>query len=320
MLKWSLRIGLGLLALLILVLAVALFDFTRWRTELIRAIDDDPDRRIASTALGDIEYAVVGEGAPVLVLHGGPGGYDHSLIGRRLGRASMIPNSMTIAVSRPGSLGTPLSSGASESEQADLFVALLDELGVERVIVVATSAGGRPALQFVIRHPDRTAGVVLLSPAIEGLTGEPPELGAAGLFVADMTIWASAKFFPGALVGDYDPDNAAQASAARASLEVMIPMNRRWAGNLNDVAQSSISPIDEWPLESISRPVLIVHGDADTLTSYTASRQTAERIPNAQFETIEGGGHFLLSTRGGEVADLVAAFLESSALEISPSR
>jgi pimeloyl-ACP methyl ester carboxylesterase len=55
-----------------------------------------------------------------------------------------------LAVSRPGYLGTPLSSGRDPREQADLFAALLDALGIDRVAHRAPPPAGTPA---PARHP-----------------------------------------------------------------------------------------------------------------------------------------------------------------------
>lgn len=60
-----------------------------------------------------------------------------------------------LSVSRPGFLGTPLESGKSLDEQADLFAAVLDELGIDKVAVFSISAGGLAAYTFAARHPDR---------------------------------------------------------------------------------------------------------------------------------------------------------------------
>src|SRR4029079_14342082 len=70
-----------------------------------------------------------------------------------------------IAVSRFGYLGTPLPNDASAKAQADAHLCLLNAVGIERVSVVGCSAGAPSAMQFAIRHPDRTAALFLLVPA-----------------------------------------------------------------------------------------------------------------------------------------------------------
>ncbi len=315
MLKRTVRIGLGLVALFILAVGVSLIDFYFWRADIIRRIEADPDRRIATTALGDIEYAVVGEGVPILVLHGAPAGYDQSLAGLRAA-PEVTPNAMTIAVSRPGFLGTPLSSGATHEEQADLFAALLDELGVDRAIVVASSSGGRAGLQFALRHPDRTIGLVLFSPGVKTDTEERPDLGEAALLAGDFYMWMVAKLSPSMMFGDeYDSNDAFQAAYVKTFVESIVPLSARWAGNRNDLITSQNPAIDDWPLEAISAPTLIVHGDADALSDYEDSQYAAASIPNAQLVTVEGGSHFIYITKRREVSGHVTRFVQSLTTE-----
>jgi pimeloyl-ACP methyl ester carboxylesterase len=56
-----------------------------------------------------------------------------------------------------------LSSGQTLEEQADLYAALLDSLKVQRVAVIAYSAGGHSAIPFVLKYPERSSALVLLS-------------------------------------------------------------------------------------------------------------------------------------------------------------
>ena len=83
---------------------------------------------------------------------------------------------------RGSAIGTPLPADASAEAQADAHACLLDALGIERAAIVGGSAGAPSAMQFALRHPDRTAALVLLVPAAyvprEG--GAPPLLAPRG--------------------------------------------------------------------------------------------------------------------------------------------
>jgi len=114
--------------------------------------------RVVRTARGDVEFAEAGEGLPILYFHGTGAGNDivfpieHTLLddGFRL----IVPH-------RPGYYATPIDAGRTPADCADLFAALLDSLGIERVVVMATSGSGVPAASFAARHPQRTAGLIL---------------------------------------------------------------------------------------------------------------------------------------------------------------
>ena len=117
---------------------------------------------VAETRAGRIEYAIAGDGPPVLLVHGAGGGYDQGL---DLGEPLVARGLRVIAMSRFGYLRTPLPLDASPAAQADAHACLLDALGIARVAVVAASAGAPSALQFVLRHPERCRALVLLVPA-----------------------------------------------------------------------------------------------------------------------------------------------------------
>lgn len=108
--------------------------------------------QIAETAQGPIEYDIAGEGAPVLVVHGSPGGWDQ---GRAMASALPPERFRAITVSRPGYLGTGLEGREGIDEQADLLAALLDTLEVERAGVLCWSGGGPSSYRLAVRHPDR---------------------------------------------------------------------------------------------------------------------------------------------------------------------
>ena len=112
---------------------------------------------VAETSRGSVEFARVGEPPYILFFHGSPGGYDQGVSNDDFAGVGFG----TIAVSRPGYLRTPLSTGPSMEEQADAMAALLDVLEVDRVVAYGVSGGGPSAIQFAARHPDRTSALLL---------------------------------------------------------------------------------------------------------------------------------------------------------------
>ena len=133
-----------LVAILLVVGLVVFVAFTypRFRAEV------QPNRErllsgsdaVTTEEFGDIEYAVQGEGLPVLLVHGAGGGYDQGLF---IGEHYVGDSYHFIAPSRFGYLRTSIPENGSPAAQADAYVALLDSLGIEQVAVVGFSDGGR---------------------------------------------------------------------------------------------------------------------------------------------------------------------------------
>ena len=110
------------------------------------------------TERGPIQVAREGSGPKVMAIHGSPGGFDQGLVWARHLRDGGCE---LIAPSRPGYLRTPLDSGRSPAQQADLYAAMLDALHINKVTVLGISSGGPSAVHFAARHPDRTDALLL---------------------------------------------------------------------------------------------------------------------------------------------------------------
>ena len=106
--------------------------------------------RTVSTASGPVEYAERGEGEPILSIHGTLGGWDQGLVA---GEYLRVNGFRIIAPSRPGYLGTPLSTGRTFAQQGDALAALLDVLEIDRIIVFALSGGGPAGYELAVEAP-----------------------------------------------------------------------------------------------------------------------------------------------------------------------
>ena len=86
--------------------------------------------QVIDTPYGTIEYALVGSGEPVLVIHGNGGGFDQGLglAQRYLGEGFQV-----IVPSRYGYLRSNLPEGATPAMQADAYAFLLDVLHIHKV-------------------------------------------------------------------------------------------------------------------------------------------------------------------------------------------
>lgn len=289
--------------------------------------------RLLTTSRGPVEVAERGRGTPVLVLHGTPGGIDAA---DAMGRFLPSESFRVITLSRPGYLGTPLSSGPTLDEQADLFAAVLDALGLEVGAVLAWSGAGPYAYRFAVRHPQRMAALVAFAAVSLPCADPPPSLldrFLLGTRVGGLTLTAVARRRPKEIVdgvlaseGSLPPDagraevqrvlaDDEQLAFVRALTAVGSWAGRRRAGYEHDMTLFAHLPTLE--LDRISAPVLLVQGDADTDVEPAHTDHAAALIPQVQRLDLTGGTHLALyvhpDARVTQAA--VRAFLRDPSIE-----
>src|SRR3954465_251583 len=110
-----------------------------------------------------LHYSDQGTGKPVVLVHGNAvtgDDYNTSGVAERL-----LKNHRVIIFDRPGFGHSQRPHGRmwTAMEQAELLHGALQQLGVERPVVVGHSWGAIVALSLAARHPADMAGLVLLS-------------------------------------------------------------------------------------------------------------------------------------------------------------
>ena len=288
-----------------------------WSGRLMASLDERAD--LVDTARGPVQVAREGSGPPVLVSHGGPGGFDLGLAWCRHLRDAGCE---LLAPSRPGYLRTPLSSGPTPPEQADLYAALLDALGVERTTIVGFSSGGPAAVHFAARFPERTTALLLEAAIL--LPFSPPINALQRAVVESVpTVWLTT------LVARRRPELVARFSVDGMSSGLSKEQRRaavRWINSdpgrparLQEIAACTAPPryrAPGWkndkaneleqpplPFSEVAVPTLISHGANEGIVPIGHATTAADRIPGAELILVKEGHHALcLSSAHGPAA------------------
>jgi pimeloyl-ACP methyl ester carboxylesterase len=253
-----------------------------------------------------MQYAERGHGPAVLIVHGTPGGYDQGLVGLEFASSAL----RLIAPSRPGYLGTPLSTGRTPAQQADALAALLDALGIDQIPVVGASGGGPSTYLLAARHPDRVSCLVQIDAVCltypkpswvarrlgygttslrlgQVLFDRYPRAAMKAMLASTSTLSAPARAQQAQGIAD-DPDRVALMSALTATTSRQAA--QRQAGLRNDFTQ--FADIGELPLAGITCPTLVVHGTADTDVPTPNAAYAHASIPTSELHWIPDGSHF----------------------------
>jgi pimeloyl-ACP methyl ester carboxylesterase len=307
--------------------------YIRWKRNLVAELKTGST--VIETDKGPIEYTIHGSSGPyVAVMHGAPGGYDQTeaLFSDLFGKGYRI-----LSWSRPGYIRTPLSVGMTFAEQADAFTSLLDALGIDRVAIIAYSAGGPPAIQFTALDPERVWALILESAVSRKYEMNHDNIGeniffghlmfnGPTLWLADVIAhhapmlvgWATAE-----MESSLDEDEVMNLMRAIMKdeqrikilmdlIRSMSPPRLRAKGLKNDMRQ--LKMVENLPFEQVTAPALIIHGTDDFDVPIDHAQNAAGSIRDAEIHIVQGGFHILaLSDAAGEMNEKKMTFLKRHA-------
>jgi pimeloyl-ACP methyl ester carboxylesterase len=277
----------------------------------------DPDSLFIDVDGLQVHYKIAGQGEPTLVLlHGfGASVYSwHEVI------APLAEVGTVIAFDRPafGLTERPMpgewkgENPYSPEAQAELTVALLDELGVEKAVLAGHSAGGTIAALTTLRHPERVEALVLVDAAIYVQGSTPgwlrpllltPQMRRLGpLLIRSIVGWGQAMI--SRAWNDPDRITPELLSGYKKPLQA-----ENWDRALWEfVLASHPLGLDE-QFDQIQVPVLVITGDNDLLVPAEESIRLSAELLDAEMVVIPDCGHVPQEERPEEFLQAVADFV-----------
>lgn len=255
--------------------------------------------KTANLSYGNMTYVDRGEGEIILSVHGIFGGYDQAYDTCK----NFSSDYRIIAPSRFGYLGSDILGNGTPAEQASAYVELLDELGIDKVYLLATSAGGSIAIRFALDYPERTKGLILYCSAMP-YAEEPKKyseyVGPPAFLCNDY-----AMFFISPL---FEPIMGMESS----TIYSMLPVEDRKEGVILDASVTNpdmARNFDDYEIESLQVPSLILHAKNDKLANYEDTLNALGRFPNCKFISFETGGHMMVG-HSKEIEKAVSEFVK----------
>jgi proline iminopeptidase len=262
---------------------------------------------------GEVAAWISGRGAPVLILHGGPGLSDHT--GELA--AELGPDRMCIRYQQRGLRPTTLREPYTVETHVDDAVGVLDALGVDRAAVVGHSWGGHLAMHLALAHPGRVAAALVIDPlgALPGGEEEFTErlLSRVPAAVAER----AAELDERALAGEGTDADALEslrllwpAYFAEPDEAPPLPDDLRisvecYASTFASVTEHFARGTLERGLPGCPVPALFLMGRESPLPISEGERSAA-LMPHARSEVVDGCGHFPWLERPGVVRAALA--------------
>ena len=243
-----------------------------------------PELRRADVGGRTIAYRSVGDGAPLVLLHGG---WEDSRAWRT--QMEALADAFTVvAWDAPGCGGSEdPPDGFSLGEYADVLAGLLSELDIAHPHVLGLSWGGGLAIELYRRHPTVPQSMILVG-AYAGWAGSlPPEVVTERVRRVEEEAtrppseWAE-SYLPGFFATPVDQELVDEVLAIMLDVRPtgIVPMLRAFAqADLRDV------------LPTIAVPTLLLYGELDARAPLHVAERLHAGISGSQLVVIPGVGH-----------------------------
>lgn len=261
-----------------------------------------------------------GDGDPLLLVHGSGPGLDGELTWRPV-MPALAERYRTIVVDAPGyGRSDMLKVPDTPANVAAHLVALLDELGIDRVPIVGHSRGGRIACELAFAAPERLTHLVVIC---AGSVAPGGHLDDDGGFTASALALvrygadgdASLETFKAAyrsmvVAPEHIPDELLE----RAYDEFMATRYDEYLRRMVDFDplayyhQESTTAFEE-RLAGVRLPTSVIWGREDETSAYQRSVPLLDIVPDLELHVLPRCGHFAQMDRPVALANLILEFV-----------
>jgi proline iminopeptidase len=254
----------------------------------------------------------------VVLVHGGPGSWDHSYLKPHFSRLTDVAQVVYVDLRDHGRSARHDPRRWTFEDCADDLRAFCDGLGIERPVVFGHSMGGWIVALYAARHPGHAGALILqstmarfdLDRLVNGfrrVAGEEVAALARRDYGGDpvtATEWARVFATFGPTVPGSDE------LARRVRNDAVGPRGMRLLLDLDVVVQ----------LDRITCPTLVCVGRLDPVTPVEASQEIVDALPAdlARLEVIDGAGHFPWLDRADAYWSKIITFLRTVPGDASP--
>jgi pimeloyl-ACP methyl ester carboxylesterase/DNA-binding CsgD family transcriptional regulator len=190
-----------------------------------------------------------------------------------------------------------------------LLARVLDELELERVVLVGGSSGGCAAISFAARFPERVERLLLYGAYAEGAAVGAPEVREAIVTTVRSHWGLGSRLLADIFLGDVgsaEQERFARSQRAAASAETAARL-------LEFIYRTDVRA--ELPL--VQAPTLVVHRRGDRAIPYSLGRELAAAIPDATLIPLDGSAHFPWAGDADSVVRAMRSFLSPGKDEVS---
>lgn len=272
--------------------------------------------RELQTDHGVLRYHEVGDGPPLVLLHGsGPGvsGWQNF----RGVLPQFAEHFRCLALEFPGFGVSDPADGHPMMTAPASVLDLLDGLGIDRAAVVGNSMGGIVAVNVAAAHPERFSRLVTIGGVGVSLFAPGPAEGINLLmdFVDDPTrdrliAWLNSMVYDRALVTEELIEERWRLATEADSLASARAMYSRATFSARQAAAAESSRPPYWAmLHKVHTPTLLTWGRDDRVSPLDAAMVPMRTMPNAELHVFPNCGHWTMLEQHDAFVAATLAFL-----------
>lgn len=268
----------------------------------------------------DVPGAGAGPAFPLILLAGGAGRHP-SYLGDLAGLSDkyhlIVPHLRGVGLTKAPSSA----KRGSWWSQAEDLEQLRVHLCLERVVLVAHSAGTRLAIAYAAQFPLHVAALVLITPPTAYLVHEPTDAGAliekrrgeSDFDAALLALQAGPQTSDDGAFNAWHQNSAAVGYANWGKAERSHAKIGRWSVAAARVFFGVVPPPDLAARLSVMKaPVLVIAGAEDCLVGFAPVRALARLFPSGASATIEACGHYPWVEQPAAFRQVIETFIDQA--------
>ncbi|MGP5061163.1 alpha/beta fold hydrolase [Psychrobacter celer] len=269
----------------------------------MQVIDSGKGKTIEAFGL-QTNYLEMGEGEPLLLLHGsGPG------VSAYTNWRKIIPE-----LAKQFRVIAPDLAGFGHTERDPNFsydikhwgkhlLAFLDALGIEKTHVIGNSFGGSLTLATAARFPERFSKLCLMGTPCDKFFMTPGLRSGWDYTPSRENMRQAMSHFP------HNPDTITDELVEERYKTSLIPGAQEGLRKLlvqpNEEGETQLSGMPEHVVAKINHPAIVIHGREDKVVPTEMGFKLGRSMPNADLHVLANCGHWVMAERPKEFLQLV---------------
>jgi pimeloyl-ACP methyl ester carboxylesterase len=263
--------------------------------------------RRAATRRGEIAWERLGDGPPVVLVHGTP---SRALVWRQV--AAALSREHTVHVFDLLGFGDSerhVEQDVSLVAHGEVLAELIEHWGLDEPALVGHDIGGAVVLRAHLLEGAPASRLAL----VDAVVLRPWITERTRAMQAELESWGDR---PDELVETIE-EHLRSATSTTLDGELFDALFGQWSGergrslylrNVGQLDEDHTTPLED-ALESIGVPTLVLWGEDDAWLDVAVSERIAARIPRARRVVIPGAGHFSMEDAPDRVSSELSAFL-----------